>query len=79
VDKETQEQVELALKECEDALVAESLDALKEKTDALQQASMKIGEAVYKGTQDSQGEEKKEGEEKKDDSKDAEYEEKPKK
>jgi chaperone protein DnaK len=82
VDKETQVLVETALTECEEALVAEDLEKLKEKTDALQQASMKIGEAVYKGTQDSQakeGEEAKDEDKKEGDAKDAEYDDKKKK
>jgi len=50
MDSETVTLVENAIKECEEALAAgEDVDNLKSKVDALQQASMKIGEAVYKG------------------------------
>jgi len=47
--------VEVALKDCEAALKNESVgsDELKSKVDALEAASMKIGEAVYKNTPSS--------------------------
>jgi len=81
LDEEVTKTIEDAIKECEDALAAEDLPALKEKTDALQQASMKIGEAVYKNSGDQgSAEQPKEGESKdKEETAEAEYEEKPKK
>jgi len=72
--------VELAVKECEAALKddAVEIDELKSKVDALESASMKIGEAVYKNTpsdsSSSSSTENKEG-----DAKDAEFETKEKK
>lgn len=47
--------VEVAIKECDAALKNENIaaDELKSKVDALEQASMKIGEAVYKNTPSS--------------------------
>merc|ERR1712032_459029 len=48
IDDETKELIETAVRECEEALAeGEDVDNLKAKVDALQQASMKIGEAVY--------------------------------
>jgi len=41
--------VETALTECEEALKGNNQEALKAKADALEQASFKIGEAIYKG------------------------------
>jgi len=52
LDADTVTAVETAIKECEDALSSEDGPALKEKVDALQQASMKIGDAVYKNSGD---------------------------
>jgi len=61
-DKLSAEQVtavETAITECEEALKGTDAEALKAKADALEQAAMKIGEAVYKGsggsTSSSQG------------------------
>lgn len=66
-----------AIKDVQGALESNDPDILKEKTDALQQAAMKIGEAVYRqGGSSSSGSE---GEQKQDDNThDAEYEEKKK-
>jgi len=71
--------VELALKECEAALKNESVgaDELKSKVDALEAASMKIGEAVYKNTPSSDSSSSSKGSD--DTAHDAEYEEKKKK
>jgi molecular chaperone DnaK len=52
-DKLSAEQVtavETAITECEEALKGTDAEALKAKADALEQAAMKIGEAVYKGS-----------------------------
>jgi len=79
IDDETKELIETAVRECEEALAeGEDVDNLKAKVDALQQASMKIGEAVYKQGGDSKSEGEGEGEQKKEDdtTADAEYEEK---
>jgi molecular chaperone DnaK len=43
-------QVETAIKECEEALSSSDAEELKAKADALEQAAMKIGEAVYKNS-----------------------------
>jgi molecular chaperone DnaK len=77
--------VEIAMKDCETALKDDNidLDALKSKVDALENASMKIGEAVYKNTPsggsgdaDSSSKDSKDGDDK---THDAEYESKEKK
>jgi len=52
-DKLSAEQVtnvETAIKECEEALSSSDVEELKAKADALEQAAMKIGEAVYKNS-----------------------------
>jgi molecular chaperone DnaK len=52
-DKLSTEQVtsvETAIKECEEALRSTDIEELKRKADALEQAAMKIGEAVYKNS-----------------------------
>jgi len=52
-DKLSAEQVtsvETAIKECEIALTSTDAQELKAKADALEQAAMKIGEAVYKNS-----------------------------
>jgi molecular chaperone DnaK (HSP70) len=70
--------VEVALKECDAAMKNESIghEDLKSKVDALESASMKIGEAVYKNTpSSSSSSEPKDGEK----TQDAEYETKEKK
>merc|ERR1711957_491243 len=65
---EHKELIETAVRECEEALAeGEDVDNLKAKVDALQQASMKIGEAVYKQGGDSKSEGEGEGEQKKED------------
>jgi len=79
LDEETVKTVEEALSECETALNNEDLEELKTKTEALQQASMKIGEAVYKNSGDSSSSEGSKEGDKEGETADAEYEEKPKK
>jgi molecular chaperone DnaK len=76
MDEESIKAVETAVKDVEDALANESSD-LKDKVDALQQASMKIGEAVYKSGGD-QGSSDSSTDSKDDSTHDAEYEEKKK-
>ena len=46
------EAIEAALKDLKDALTGEDLDGIQAKTQVLMQVSMKMGEAVYKATQD---------------------------
>ena len=76
LDAETITAVETAVKECEAALQDEgNAEALKEKVDALQQASMKIGDAVYKNSGDDN---KSSTDSKSEDTQEAEYEEKKK-
>ena len=43
--------IENAIKDLKTALDADNLDAIKQKTEALMQASMKLGEAMYKAQQ----------------------------
>merc|ERR1711865_898929 len=82
LDEETIKTVEDAVKGVKEALESENPDLLKEKQDVLHQASMKIGEAVYKKGGDADASSGSEGssEEKPKDDKthDAEYEEKKK-
>jgi molecular chaperone DnaK len=70
--------VEVALKDCEAALKNDNvnLEELKSKVDALEAASMKIGEAVYKNTPSSDSSSSKDAG---DNTHDAEYESKEKK
>jgi len=76
LDAETVTQVETAIKETEEALGNEDdAQGLKDKVDALQQASMKIGEAVYKNSGDEGSSESKP----EDGAQEAEYEEKKEK
>merc|ERR1712137_655084 len=65
LDDETKATVETALKEAKEVLESaeeseEGLAKLKEKSEALTQASMKIGQAIYGQQQAAEGEEKKE-------------------
>ncbi|MCA0370715.1 MAG: molecular chaperone DnaK [Proteobacteria bacterium] len=46
------EAIEAALKDLKDALTGEDLEGIQAKTQALMQVSMKMGEAIYKATQD---------------------------
>ena len=48
--------VEAAVKEVRDAVASENIETIKSKTDALMQALMKIGEAMYKASQAATGE-----------------------
>merc|ERR1712137_1270516 len=63
LDAETKAEVEKAIAEAKEVKDGEDLDAIVEKKDALSQASLKIGQAIY-GQQQEGGSE--EGEEKKD-------------
>ena len=62
LDAEVKTEVEKAIAEAKEAKDADDLDAIIAKKDALSQASMKIGQAMY-----GQGEQASEGEEPKDD------------
>jgi len=73
ISDEVKTGVEKALEEAKSVKDSDNLDTLKAKTDALNQAAMKIGQALY--GQQSQGEQTT-GEEKKDDTVDADYKEK---
>lgn len=55
IGKEDAEAIETAIKELREAVEAEDLEQIKEKTNAVQGATMKIGEAIYKDG-DNQGE-----------------------
>merc|ERR1711959_593662 len=48
--------IETAIKELREAVEAEDLEQIKEKTNAVQGATMKIGESIYKDAGDQQGE-----------------------
>ena len=54
VSAEDKEATETALADLKSALESEDLQDIKDKTTALMQASMKIGEAVYRKTQEAQ-------------------------
>jgi molecular chaperone DnaK len=72
--------VETAIKECEEALKGADAEELKAKADALEQAAMKIGEAVYKNSGSSSSSSQTSGSGATDDkTSDAEYESKDKK
>jgi molecular chaperone DnaK len=62
LDADTKAEIEKAIAEAKEVKDGEDLDAIVEKKDALSQASLKIGQAVY-GSQQAEGSE----EEKKDD------------
>ena len=52
VSDEDKEGIESAIADLRAVLDGEEIDPIKEKTEALMQASMKLGEAVYKATQE---------------------------
>lgn len=55
LDSETIQQVEKAIASCKEAIESDDLDEMKNKTNELQQASMKIGQAAYGGQQGGAG------------------------
>jgi len=67
LDAEVKSEVEKAIEEARAVKDSDDLDELKAKTEALQQASMKIGQAVYGQQQQQEGDAAAEGEEKKED------------
>ena len=75
LDDETKKEVEKAIEEARLVKDSDDLEDLKAKTEALNQASMKVGQAIY--GQQQGGDAGAEGEEKKDDKTvDADFEEK---
>ena len=80
LDDETKKEVETAIKEANDAKEGDDFDLITEKSKALQEASLKIGKAIYgQGDAASQGEAGAEGAEegaKDNNTVDAEFEEK---
>uniref|UniRef100_A0A7S3LH83 Chaperone DnaK n=1 Tax=Amphora coffeiformis TaxID=265554 RepID=A0A7S3LH83_9STRA len=70
LDAETKTEIEKAVQEAKDVKDSEDLDAINAKKEALSQASLKIGQAIY-GAQQGGGEEKKD-----DDTVDADFKEK---
>ncbi len=52
ISEEEKTAIEDAIKELRESLEGEDVDAIKEKTEALTQASMKLGEAMYKASQE---------------------------
>jgi len=75
VDEETREVIESALEELKSALEGDDADLIKEKTTALAQSSMKLGEAMYQANQEEDNEEFDGGEPADDDVVDADFEE----
>lgn len=75
VDEETKKEVEKALEEARLVKDSDDLDELKGKTEALTQASMKMGQAIY-GQQQQQQADGDDAEKKDDTTVDADYEEK---
>lgn len=80
LDADTKSEIEKAIAEAKEVKDGEDLEAINAKKDALNQASLKIGQAIYSqqsgeekkeddGTVDAEYTEKKEGEEKKDEEK----------
>merc|ERR1712178_64735 len=61
--------IETALKELREAMEQDDVEAIKEKTNALQGATMKIGEAIYKDSGAKEGGETVDGEAQKDEKK----------
>ncbi len=55
VSDEDKAAIEAAIAELKTALEGEDVEAIKAKTEALAQASMKLGEAIYKETQEAGG------------------------
>merc|ERR1712071_481544 len=74
LDEETKKQVETAVKEAKEVKDGEDLDVITKKKEALSEASMKIGQAMY-ASQAKDGEEKKDDD---DTTQDAEFTEKQK-
>jgi len=56
VSSEDSEAIETAIKELREAMEKDALEEIKDKTNALQGATMKIGEAIYKDTPAPEGE-----------------------
>ncbi|GLQ16884.1 molecular chaperone DnaK [Maritalea porphyrae] len=75
VDEETRESIEGALEELKSALEGDDADLIKEKTTALAQSSMKLGEAMYQASQEDDSEEFDGGDAADDDVVDADFEE----
>lgn len=75
LDDEARSAIEDALAELKSALEGDDADLIKEKTTALAQSSMKLGEAMYKASQEDDGEEFDSGDGADDDVVDADFEE----
>lgn len=75
VDEVTRETIEVALEELKSALEGDDADLIKEKTTALAQSSMKLGEAMYQSSQDEESDEFEGGDAADDDVVDADFEE----
>jgi molecular chaperone DnaK len=58
VSEEEKAKIESAKEELKEALKEEDLESIKTKTQALVEASMKMGEAIYKASQDQEAKEK---------------------
>jgi len=69
IGSEDAEAIQTAIKELREAVEAEDLENIKEKTNALQGATMKIGEAIYKDSGAKEGGETVDGEAQKDEKK----------
>jgi len=75
VDETTREVIETALEELKSALEGDDADLIKEKTTALAQSSMKLGEAMYQASQEEDSDEFDGGDAADDDVVDADFEE----
>lgn len=76
LDDETKSSIEDALAELKTALEGDDADVIKEKTSALAQSSMKLGEAMYQASQDEEnGDQEDAGDDNADDVVDADFEE----
>jgi len=76
IDADTKTEIEKAIAEAKEVKESEDLDAINAKKEALSQAALKIGQAVYGSQGDAGGEEKKDDEKKDDDTVDADFKEK---
>ncbi|RMF47629.1 MAG: molecular chaperone DnaK [Deltaproteobacteria bacterium] len=74
VDADTKSGIESALAELKQAMEGDDVDAIRQKTEALAQASHKLAEHMYQQAQQDAGDGAAEGDDKKDDVVDAEFE-----
>ena len=75
ISDEDKATIETAITELKEALKGTDVEIIKAKTQSLSEASMKLGEAIYKSQQEEATSEESKSEEKKEDIIDAEFEE----